>query len=743
MKGLRRKLKNFWNEHGLALLAILTFCLVFFYPVWGEARVALPVDALVGAHIPWVESEWEGYPAGVPIKNLEITDAFSHFYPWRSLVGQFWREGKAPLWNYYMFSGTPFLATLHSAGLYPLNFVYLLFSNAASWNLLVFLQVFLSAVFMYLFLDEIRLRKIACLLGAVGFAMSGYMIAWLEFGTGGHAGLWLPLVLVLLIKFIKSLKFIWLVGIACIFYFVFTAGDFQVPVYVSGAYLLFGFYLSLGNKKVLRSFVGVIAGLLFGVLLSLPQLLPSLELFNKSVRVDDAYIGDYFYGLMHWENVANFVWPDFFGNVVTRNYWGKFDYHEYLAYGGVATLVFAFYSLSLKKLRYEWFFWMALVIALLFLFPTPLGFLPYKLHIPALGTSSASRIIFLVDFCLATLGAIGFSKWIDGKANIGWVLGSLFGVTLVVAVYLITNVRPEYVVSLRNMILTTGIIVMLFLIWFLSRYVSRKILAFVVIGILFLDMLRFGYKNTPFSESRFVFPDNPVIEFLLSREGNFRIAGGIPLNLHMPYGLESAEGYDPIYPMQNGKWFSKVNFGHEEYPARRYGEIRNYGSELVDYANVGYVVDYKKNVGGVAADGEYYKGIDSDKYEEVYSFGRVSVFENKDVKPRVWVIDGEGEANGYYQKQNEFGFEVFARESVGVFVSQSFDDGWKAYVDGVEVKIDKSGDIFMKVEVPSGEHEVRFIYRPLSFRIGEVTALTTSLGLLLGIVYEKKVNKKN
>src|SRR3989344_1544267 len=128
-----------------------------------------------------------------------------------------------------------------------------------------------------------------------------------------------------------------------VYFFIFTAGDFQVPFYITITYILFGLYLSFRKRSNISRFknIGLLfSGLFFGLLLSLPQLLPTIELYLKSVRVADPYIKEYFYGIMHWDKIVNFIWPDFFGNVVTRNYWGKFGYHEYLSFVGTVTLAF-------------------------------------------------------------------------------------------------------------------------------------------------------------------------------------------------------------------------------------------------------------------------------------------------------------------------------------------------------------------------------------------------------------------
>src|SRR4030042_4876397 len=259
-------LVKFWP-----LAAILLVSLIFFYPVWLRGRIPLPLDALVGAHTPWVEVEWEGYPAGVPIKNLEITDAISQFYPWRSLVGEFWRNGKYPLWNFYMFNGTPFLATLHSSALYPLNALYLFLSDANAWTSLVYLQILLSVIFMYLFLRENNLNKIPSIFGAVAFSFSGYMISWLEFATGGHAGLWLPFLFFIEKRVFERKKVIYFISIPLIFFFIFTAGVFQVPIYIVITYILYSVYKYFhDNKHSVRGLVYSVLALLLGILISSP-----------------------------------------------------------------------------------------------------------------------------------------------------------------------------------------------------------------------------------------------------------------------------------------------------------------------------------------------------------------------------------------------------------------------------------------------------------------------------------------
>jgi len=60
--------------------------------------------------------------------------------------------------------------------------------------------------------------------------------------------------------------------------------------------------------------------------------------------------------------------------------------------------------------------------------------------------------------------------------------------------------------------------------------------------------------------------------------------------------------------------------------------------------------------------------------------------------------------------------------------SESYYPGWRAWVDGRPESIKVFENVFSSVEIPTGKHEVRFAYRPLSFMIGlAITLLTAGL----------------
>jgi hypothetical protein len=72
----------------------------------------------------------------------------------------------------------------------------------------------------------------------------------------------------------------------------------------------------------------------------------------------------------------------------------------------------------------------------------------------------------------------------------------------------------------------------------------------------------------------------------------------------------------------------------------------------------------------------------------------------------------------------------------GILVaSESYYPGWKAYVDGVERKVMKADFVFRAVAVEAGEHTVRFVYEPLSFRAGAWISVLSAIALISAGVY--------
>ena len=76
--------------------------------------------------------------------------------------------------------------------------------------------------------------------------------------------------------------------------------------------------------------------------------------------------------------------------------------------------------------------------------------------------------------------------------------------------------------------------------------------------------------------------------------------------------------------------------------------------------------------------------------------------------------------------------EAKANRNAFLFLSENYYPGWRAFVDGQEVKVYRANYLFRAVLLPEGEHQIEFAYDPASFRAGLQISLAVG-SFLVGI----------
>ena len=64
-----------------------------------------------------------------------------------------------------------------------------------------------------------------------------------------------------------------------------------------------------------------------------------------------------------------------------------------------------------------------------------------------------------------------------------------------------------------------------------------------------------------------------------------------------------------------------------------------------------------------------------------------------------------------------------------LFLADQYFPGWSAQVNGSAAEIVRANVAFRAVEVPAGDSEVVFTYRPLSVRLGALISLLTLVAM--------------
>lgn len=345
----------------------------------------------------------------------------------------------------------------------------------------------------------------------------------------------------------------------------------------------------------------------------------------------------------------------------------------------------------------------------------------------------------------------------------------------------------NYRIALRNSaipILVFGLSLAVFIISIIFKKLDRLHLAIFLFILITAELFRFGWKFTPFSEKEFLYPETPVLEFLQSQERPFRVSEGdvIPISMWIPYGLSSFSGYDAVYPGRVASFISAVNSNNPEAaPMGRYGSVDGYTTEIFNLTNTKYVLALKRDeISSPDETGEISYKFQIDKFKGIYEDKSVVVLENLEVIPRAffvsnWDVVNEEEALNLLMQEDfplgerivlekdphiekapaseaEVDFITYSSQEIVLstksnsagllFLGDTWYPGWRVFVDGIENEIFIADYVFRAVVLEEGQHEVRFIYYPKSFKIGAWLSSATLI-FLTGLVLHETRRKNS
>ncbi len=108
-------------------------------------------------------------------------DNLIQFNPLRVLAGRIERHGNLPLWNQFIWSGSPLLAGFNAGVFFPTSWLYAFLPATWAWGLSQTLPYFLASFGFYLLMREIKISEFTSRITALAFAYAGVMI-----GQGVH-----------------------------------------------------------------------------------------------------------------------------------------------------------------------------------------------------------------------------------------------------------------------------------------------------------------------------------------------------------------------------------------------------------------------------------------------------------------------------------------------------------------------------------------------------------------------------
>lgn len=429
------------------------------------------------------------------------------------------KEGNLALWTDAHGNGQPFLANPKMAIFYPTTWLYLVLPFFIAFKIHYFIHPLIGWLGMFLLAKTYGLSRRAAFLASSLFFLSGMYLSSFEFYNHIAAIAWMIWALYLQRQgwSIKSAKFLLNVLVWALLILAGAPEIIVLTILLSIVQaIIFSFSLREFGYYALR--LGLI--LLFSVLITCIQLVPSLEMLIKSGRSSQIELWP-----LEPVQLINLVFPGILGDdrqPGNDNFWGGHLFNTwyplyYSLYVGFGFLILSLFSLRNYKNRTE----LVLLVASASFFLISFGkysplYLVYK-KIPIISSIRYPVKYFMgTIICLSLLAGLGLSRLEKERA------GKRFGRTLLLSGVILGSVililRQNIVTGLSNLFviedwrskqsLTRSIFtgLALFLIYSLSFVLLEKTSR---IKKAMLTLLIIICLADPFYHNRFI---NPVVD---------------------------------------------------------------------------------------------------------------------------------------------------------------------------------------------------------------------------------------
>ncbi len=724
---LRAAARRATSAWALALAVVLAALL---HDTLGGRLWLTQVDALLEFE-PWVQAAPEDFRPGNPL----LLDQSLVVHPWLEFARRELLAGRLPLWNPDAYLGQPIHAAYTGAFLWPLNWIYLASGSWAAWAWIAWFKLFLTAVGMLLLLRRLGLSASASAVGALGFTLCGFNVAWL-----GHphtnVSMLLPWAVLAIEGAIARPSAARAVPVALVAALIGVGGHVQTATHcglVLGAWVLARTVVSVGAER--RVGPGALAtlagGALAGAALAAPALTHFLEYVEHS-RAQVLFEAREATAPVAFSEAAVLLFDhDHHGDPRHGNYTGPegdhLNFNELIGpFVGVGMLVLATAGAIARRRDGRVRFLVLLAAASLAITWQLPPLWDLLRDVPHLRSTKLMRFGLFAAFALSSLGAFGLDHW---------------------------RGRCETERGRR----------------------SLSLLAFAIVA---LELLEFGRGYNPAADPAHVLPNTPTVEFLTAAEesaalddGPGRVLGteGTTLfpNAHLFHGLAMPTGYDSI---EDEAMAELVGLLTTDARAQLFVKEIAYFDRaipLADLLGLRWILS-RQAVPGLEEVHRSPTGLrlyaNPGALPRVFLAERVVVepdpaarlagLGSAELEPRTaWVASADGAVDpgavaaggSLTLLEHRPGLVRAAVESDApelLVLTETHDPGWRVEVDGRRFPVQRVDHALSGVWLQPGAHQVEFRYAPDSWRRGLLWAALGAVGLAAAALLEVRLARR-
>jgi hypothetical protein len=782
-----------WLRRPVSLGYALIFWLipvVFAAPGFFADRTIVPVDQMAVIP-PWSTLR----PAR--IHNPNLNDVATHMVPWAKAVRMAWKDGSLPWRQRWNGSGMALAANGQSAAFSPLTFLMFALPLARAFTLAAAVKIFLALLGMWLWLSELGVSRAGALFGAVCFGLSCAMTPWLLFPHTSVICLW-PWALFaieLLREEPAGGRAFWALTAILLFW---ALGGHPESAVLGGVFAALWLLARVLGRDLPRPgrFLGrliLASALAFG--LSAFLLVPQALAISRSSRVPVAR--EFARNLPARVAPHGPLWPGGFVTALFPRALGDTVDSPMVA-GGIG-------SFPEMALGYFGILGWALAIGVLrpgsrrrpvemtLLVPLVAGFGVAVMLWPFFDVAVRAPVLKMMFF-------LRYFSWVSlaGAAIAGFELDRLCADSLArrkssfaflailaglaaggIAVY--GHFRPLHAAAgglepQRRAFEIAWICLAAAAALFLAvasrpRAPARTVLSLGLSAIAAAELLHQGMRLYKFGSPGDLFPDTPMLAFLRTRPGPFRVAGeGTVLfpNSSIFAGLEDVRTKDPVERLDYIE-FLNTTCGYP--PAEEFKQIRDINAAALNFLNVRYLLSLPGRASPAA------------KWIPVYGGGDGTVFENRQALPRVFapetvsllrspdgaagnanamslsgealsgitglrdwrsrayvlgqetreIANGTSDITEYRESANSASFRATSSGAETILVASLVQDGgWSGRDEsGQAIQTSLANGPFLALRVPRGDHRILLKYRPPGILFGSGISLAAAAAVAI------------
>ncbi len=795
------KVLNITSKKWFPILVLVLLVLLFFAPVFIQGRVIFP--DLLNYYEPWND-----YIQDLSFRFSHLkSDFVDALIPKMSLVKTELEQGNISLWSDVIDLGKPLIQTSLEYLLMPIYMFVWILPTDIGFTIAVILKALIGALGMYFWLVDLKVRRQVAVIVGVVYAFSGFNMSWF-LGNAAIVGQLAPWAFFFVNRIYESQTAgkLWkhTIALILIYFFLiisgFVAGAGYI-IYFSAFYVLILFIIDViaWRKTKEGNFISnmhtgllVLLAIILAVGLGSIMLLPNLEWIDF---IDVGYRNVYSTQHLSYKNLAQILFPNYFGNPIFSNSFGPGNWNETSSYLTVILLLMVPIGfVEALKERNKRILVIGFLAVLSFSIIWGLGpLLSIVSKLPIFNSSSSTRLIMVLDLFLCVLGAYGIESLLKlrNKQLCYIMLGGGLIVISASMIRTFVNIQSielksvnlldpmifRFISSLPAFIFVLGFSLFLFL--FHKKVFSEK--AFIVLTaiILLTDIYHFSFRHIPMVPRDHFFPETKMTNFLEENQsegrtvvfdGMFMISGS-----QLYYGINSVLTHN-LHRQREKEivaQFSEKAWATTTAPMLS-AKKTNFDSPVFELYGVKYVVVTAKTeiesdswalVFDEPSEGRIYENLEYS--EQKYWFSSdIEYFENEEEffnnleavtsLRTIYVEDTIVEAELSQKKPvsiivktdtNDLNIIEVCTDTPGFLTTrESYWPGWTATINGVTQPVYEVNYLYRGILLDAGCSKVIERYEPNAFRIGRNISLIT-LALLscasLGLwIWNRKENRK-